>query len=779
MRRVRFLFSLPLSLVVLCAVSSALQAQDHSASEEPVKVKMNLVIGGQTRITTGDRWTHFMLYRDVPKNFTLQNLDFSIARAASRWSLTGSAEQATQFDQRYRLSLEEFGRLRTDFRFDGFSQTISRGAVLASHEARPGFFVLPEAFRGALRTAPDSATPALVEDLLRSAEHVDVGTRREVYRLDQEFIPRDDWKIFWNFMREHRSGRKPTGLGTYERVGTPSGGFFRVLGQELVQPANYRTTSASAGVSYQRERIFLQGEYTASWFHNRVDALRWQNPFSAVDEQASTPAGAANRWFFATGQLDLFPDNTAHTLTFQGKLQLPRETFLSSVVSWSRRTQNDPFLPWTLNTAVTEGVPAGIRPTDPSSLPRSSLGGRVELFNSDVAIGTRKWDELALTARYRSYDYDNQTPRLVLPGYVGFGDGFWRTSFSGVNLPDLHRPSSYLRQRASVEAAWRPAEQFQLKVEPTWEGWNRTNRQVNRTNEWGARGQILYEPLRWVNARATYQYGLRRPGPYNAGLREFSGLTSGVAPGDFRSGLRMFDQARRVQNIAGLVLNFVSNTAWQVSATYDYRSDHYDQNFFGAGSYLQGNAGVDVSFAPSDRYGIVAYYNRDQIRHHYRSIAKGAGDFTWALDNEWDRDTRDRVDTFGIGLNLIGGDEGRAHMDLSYDLSFAGQRGTTQNPFTPRADGRNDALANAWPDIESHFHQVRFEAGHRFLSNVEAGLNYLFEPYRLSDFAWDIMRPYMFGAEAAENDARRFLFLNSRYGSASAHVVSVYVKYSF
>lgn len=779
MRRVGFFFSFVLSLVLLCTVGSALQAQEQAPGAEPATVKMNVVIGGQTRITTGDRWTRFVLYRDVPKNFTLQNLDFLIGRDDSRWSLSGSAQEATQLDQRYRLSLEEFGRFRTDFHFDGFSHTISRSAAVASREARPGFFVLPEAFRATLRAAPDSATPTIVEDLLRSAQHVDIGTRREVYRVDQAFMPRYDWKIFWNFMREHRSGRKPTGLGTYERVATPSGGLFRVLGQELLQPADYRTTSASAGVSYQRERIFLESEYTASLLRNGVDALRWQNPFSAVDEEASSPAGAANRWFFATGQLDLFPDNTAHTLTFRGKLQLPQETFVSSVVSWSRRTQDDVFLPWTLNTAITTGVPAGIRPTEPASLPRSSLDGRVDLFNSDVVLASRKWDRLALTAHYRSYDYDNQTPRLVLPGYVGFGDGFWRTSFSGVNLPDLHQPISYLRQRASVEAAWRPAEQFQLKVEPGWEGWNRTNRQVNRTNEWGARGQILYEPVEWVNARATYQYGLRKPGPYNPGLREFSGLTSGVAPGGFRSGSRMFDQARRVQNIAGLVLNFVSSAAWQVSATYDYRSDQYDKSFFGAGSYLQGNAGVDVSFAPSDRYGIVAYYNRDQIRHHYRSIAKGAGDFTWVLDNEFDRDTRDRVDTFGIGLNLTGGDEGRTHMDISYDLSFADQRIKTQNPLTPRADSLNDALARPWPDIQNHFHQVHLEAGHRFLSNVEAGLNYLFEPYRLSDFAWDIMRPYMFGAEAPENDARRFLFLNSRYGSASAHMVSVYLKYSF
>lgn len=805
MRRTHNLLSLvPLLFLTFAMVPRALAQSDSSKSQPatPVTssapvVHLNLTIGGQTRFTSGGRWTKFEQFRDIPKNVTISHFDFAVEKEGSPWVLKGWAQDATQLDQRYRLVLEKYGRMRSEFRYDGFPTFTSRLTTVPYREQTPGFYTLPDTFRSALQAATDANVPALVNDLLNNSPLADLRVRRQRYTLRTDFYLNNHWGVFAGFMREQRHGFKPIGLGSYERVGTPTGGFFRVLGDELPEPIDYLTTEVNAGISFHNRRAHFQVEYRGSWFENGVTVLRWQNPFSLTDQQA-TPAvpggGSANRWRFATGQLDLYPENRAHNLTFSGRVDLPFESFLSALASWSWWRQDDDFLPWTLNTAVVTAVPTGVVPTDASTLPRRSLDGQVNLFNSDVVLGTRTWDKLFLTGRYRIYRYNNETEPVPLPGYVAFGDAFWRTNISNVPFAQINEPNSYTRQRTSLEVVWKPWDSFQWKVEPNWEGWNREHRQVGRTNEYGVYNQFLYKPVKWFNTRMSYRYSSRRPEQYVVGPLEFSGLTSGTGAGT--SGLRMFDQAHRNRHDAGVVLNFLSGSTWTISATYNYLGDSYDQNFFGLGNALQGTAGVEVNYTPSDLWGFVVYYNHDRFRYDYRSIAKGGTvtiggvpvNQTWVLDNEWDRDTGDKVDSFGLGFNSATMEQ-KWQFSASYDFSLARQRIDTQNPRTVLPNAVNDAfafraceatqVAGCWPDLKNRFHEFRLETSYRFRPNLEGGIRYLFEPYRLSDFAWDIMRPYMFGLEAPENDTRRSLYLNSRYSDTNAHLLGLYLRYNF
>jgi len=774
------------------ALAQSTPPQENAAPVTPQpSVRLNVTLGGQSNVTTDDRWTKFVQFRDVPKNFTLSSFDFLIEKKGSPWTLQGWGYDAAQWDQRYGLVLEKFGRFRSEFRYDGYPAFISRLVVSPYKEETPGFYTLPDTFQSALQAASDAGVPPLVNDLLNNTPFADLRTRRERYSLTAEFRASDRWSVFAGFLRDERNGLKPIGLGSYERSGTPTGGFFRVLGDELPEPVRYFTTEVNVGVAFSNKRTLLRIEYRGSWFENRVTALRWQNPFSLTDQQGSLPAGAANRWRFGRGQLDLYPDNRAHNLTVSGRVKLPMESFFSALVSWSWWRQGDDFLPWTLNTAVVTDVPAGVVPTDPATLPRRSLGGQVNLFNSDVVLGTRKWEKFLLTGRYRVYRYNNETEPLPLPGYVAFGDAFWRTNISGVPFDQVNEPNSFTRQRSSLEIVWNPVDQFQWKTEPNWEGWNREHRQAGRTNEFGVNNQFLIKPTRWFNARTTYRYSSRRPELYDVGPFEFSTLTSGVGVGT--SGLRMFDQAHRNRHDAGVVLNFLNTPKWVVTASYNFLGDYYDRNFFGLNTYLHGTTGVEVNYAPSDLWGLVTYYNHDRVRYHYRSIAKGGVvsgvNQTWVLDNEWDRDSRDKVDSFGVGFNASAAEQ-KWQFSASYDFSLADQRINTLNPRTILANAANDAqafpaceassVAGCWPDLKSRFHEFRVETSYRFRPNMEAGVRYLFEPYRLSDFSWDVMRPYMFGFEDTNtNDTRRSLFLDSRYGSTNAHLVGVYLRYSF
>lgn len=770
-----------LSLVLLLPLAAFAQSTPQEKAPPPPVgsdlLRLNIEFGGQLFSTSNDRWTKFMQFRDVPKNFTLTNLDFAVEKEGSPWSFTGLARDAAQLDQRYRLVLEKTGKMRAEFRYEGFPQFISRLVKAPYTEAAPGVLTLADTFQSALQAATNAGVPPLVNDLLLNTPFADLQTRRQKFSFLYDLTLTNHWDYFLQFSSDRKTGRKPIGFGTYERTQLATGGFFTVLGDELPEPIDNRTSSFRTGASFHNQRALLRFEYGVSWFENQVTALRWENPFSLTDQQGSLPAGAANRWRFGTGQLDLYPDNLSHTFTVSGRVNLPAESFFSALASWSFLRQDDDFLPWTLNTAIVTSVPAGVVPTNAATLPRANLDGQVNLFNSDVVLGTRKWDKVALTGRYRIYRYQNDTPQLPLPGYAAFGEAFWRTNIANVPFTDLHEPNSYTRQQTSIEAVWKPMDALQWKLEPFWEGWEREHRQAEETNEYGAKTQFIYKPLNWFNTRVHYRYASRKPELYVVGPFEFSALTT-LPPNGFASGLRMFDQAHRNRNEAGIVLNFGATGPWMLSASYDYLGDRYDRNFFGLGTYLQGSVQVDLNYTPSDKYGLAFFYNRDRIRHHYRSIAKGAGANTWVLANEWDRDSRDLVDSFGLGFNAACLEQ-KINFNASYDLSFAKQTITTQNPNTVQANAFNDATAFPWPDVKNRFQELRFEASYRFRPNMEAGVRYLFEPYRLDDFAWDIMRPYMFGFEAPENDVRRMLFLDSRYGSTDAHLVGFFVRYHF
>jgi hypothetical protein len=241
----------------------------------------------------------------------------------------------------------------------------------------------------------------------------------------------------------------------------------------------------------------------------------------------------------------------------------------------------------------------------------------------------------------------------------------------------------------------------------------------------------------------------------------------------------MFDQADRVRHAAAFTLNYAPGPAWLFSAAMDYLSDDYDEGFFGLNKNLRSNFTVDANYAPDDRYGFVAYFNRDRTNFTYRGIARGAGAFVWALENEWDRTTRDLVDTFGIGANVTALDEQRLRFDVSYDLSFAQQMIRTFNPRAPRPESFTDASAWPFPDVKNRFHEFRVDASYRMRPELQLGTRYLFEPYRLDDYALDIMQPYMLGFEAPENDTRRSIYLNSRHASSDAHLFGVYIRYTF
>lgn len=749
-----------------------------SASVEPI-IKFNVEFGAEGRFfSSGDRWTKFVQYRDIPENFTVNSLDFSIGGGNSRWSLVGTALDAGQLDQRYNLVLEKFGISRSSFRFISWPNYISRGVASPYAETAPGVFGIPAPIRSAFEAAPDDATRiGIINDLVANTALGSLRMRRQRFQLDQDFYLTNHWFVNATVMHERRTGHRPLGVGSYNRTAGPvgTGATWMAFSDELPEPIDYRNTEFRAGIGYQANWGMIRFDYTGSWFNNQVKNLVWLNPYQVTALSSADPGaapGTGGRWRFDRDQLYINPDNRAHTFTFQGRLKLPGDSFFSALLAYSLRRQDSPFDPYTLSAATFPGVPADVVVTDPSTLPQSNLNGKVNTTTGNAVLGTRHWKKLLFTAHYRAFNLHNETPIVDLPGIIDMGS-FWTAAFDGTPVTAFQVPSSYLRQNTSVEAVWKPNRKFQFRVAPSLETWNRSRRQVSRLNEWGGDTGFIVEPMKWVNAKVTYHYGSRKP--ESAYVR---------APNEFEE-LRAFDQDHRITHNPMIIVNFGGKGPWLVSANYSYFSQAHDRNFFGLSKYLRGTAGVDVNYASSDRWGLAAYYNHERIGYRYRSIAKENAPFEFDPTDEWDRDTGDKVDSFGLAFNTVSNNQ-KWQFNANYDLSFANQQITTTNPLgTPLFP--IDATGRDFPEVKSRFQELFLDTSYALRSNWRAGVRYTFSPYRLQDFATDNVTPYMPVQSASpapgtidpQTNAVRFLVLNSRYASADPHMVGVYVRYSF
>jgi hypothetical protein len=402
--RIAVLVALALQFSVSGFAQSTVETQAPEGQTVPSFTRINVELGAQTTILDStDRWSKFMEHRDIPSNFVLPHVDFTIDTGGP-WSLRGAAEDAAQLDARYSLSFEKFGKWRNDFRYVSLPSFAARLVTAPYNEQSSNFFTLPTTIRGSLQLALPEQVPGIINDFLANtpSQVPELRTRYQRFSYSTEFGFAENWMAFAELTYDRRSGHRYRGLGSYERLTTPAGGVFNVLGDELPERVDDRATEFRAGISRQTRNSLIRFEYVGSFYSNESPVLRWENPLSAIDQSATPPTpntgGGANRWRFATGQLQRNPDNQAHTIAVTAKISgLPLQSFAAASLSYSRRTQDEPFLPTTLNTALiapscdvtpTYGcLPAGVTPTSLDALPRPSLEGEVNIINGDLVVG--------------------------------------------------------------------------------------------------------------------------------------------------------------------------------------------------------------------------------------------------------------------------------------------------------------------------------------------------------------------------------------------------------
>jgi len=348
--------------------------------------------------------------------FAVGNIDVSGGGAydsgdATRWRLRGTdlgldirninGEYGEQGKYRFTFGYDELLHNTSDTYQTPYSGAGTNTLTLPSNWVPPGIFNSSTAgaftsntFRGlipGMATAPyintKSGTPgygtvvnpsAAQTNLINAAQsadlpdfqNVNLHTKRTAIDGGFSYAFDNNWDVMISGRTEKKDGLKALGaLGL-------TGNMAAIIPQVIDQ----RTDQYTVAINYRRGRNYSQLAYNGSFYHDGVQQMNSQNPFTGTMYDISEP-----------------PSNQFHQLAFTGSYDVWSKTRLAVNATYGRNMQDASF--------INDGAA-----TLPLGLPTSSLHGLVVTKGLTLKLTGQATDKLKLAGGFKYDDRDNRTP---------------------------------------------------------------------------------------------------------------------------------------------------------------------------------------------------------------------------------------------------------------------------------------------------------------------------------------------------------------------------------
>ncbi|HTR25752.1 MAG TPA: MtrB/PioB family outer membrane beta-barrel protein [Terriglobales bacterium] len=570
-----------------------------------------------------------------------------------------------------------------------------------------------------------------------------------VSNLHVRYTPDPHWTYTADFNFQNPSGQ-------YHAFGTmfgPSPGTYNIA--QVFQPINYDIYNYGVGAEYSGGWWTVGAKYNGSFFKNQDSVLRWSNP--DVWNQLSPTGKCTSSTLYSpsggtgpcAGQMQLYPDNQAHTFTVDGGLTLPFHTRAMGSLSYGWWLQNQGFIPLTVNTALPN-----------QRLPQSSLGGDVQPFFANATLVSNPVERLELRATYSYNDYNNEDPALRFKNIKSLNDvastytaTAFPFSFSDQNI-DL--TSSYLITPTL-------AARFVGRIDT-----NHNAGLMVLQQDTTSYGPVLdWTPSDWLEFRGSYQYANRDSPGYNNNRTSLLQQNAGNME---LSALRRFDEASvhvNQFNLYGSLRPFHASEDPRLNTISIYAAMDYDDNSFPASQIgLQHSStyipSVGLHYQPSDDINLFTDYSWQATDWNMASMQRslhgpiptqpscpGSSPTSQNPQNcpqqVWTSYGRDQGSSVTLGMqaslppiSVEGAQLLRNKSKLSIDYTYAFSTDSTH------ANG-DAALgpATVYPNIGTQFHELIVQYEYPFKKNMALDVGYYFNHFGENDFAWDNLRPWM------------------------------------
>jgi MtrB/PioB family decaheme-associated outer membrane protein len=516
------------------------------------------------------------------------------------------------------------------------------GAVDASSALVNGVLLAPTAAQLAQSNA------LLAADLpLFQQKHL--FTRRDRFDAGLAAVLTSKWDFAVNARRDRREGAKP--MGTVTRTTGAD------ISTSLADPIDQTTDQLSATLGYRSKANFLQFAFYGSKFDNAISKLTWTNWAAPTATMAISSA----------------PSNQSNQFSMTGGHDFGRSTRLVANASYTRSTQNAPFV------------------TDASTvlLPSQSLDGLVVGTAGSLKLTSRVARDVNLALGYKYDERDNRTAVRTFgyydaneaPGAANINSAF-ATALgvpatllkSNVNI-NASRPYSRKLNQVSADADWHvtPTQAFKAayeyqKIDRWCDGTWIDCFNAARTTEQTAKLEWRANPVAALNLRANYAYSKRKVDAYNedaflaivplanvspstaiggasayswllqtgltgygpvAGFANTTGnanlffpLNNALANATYQNqnriseliGMRMYNMADRRRDRLGLNFDWQALETVSLQADLHYYKDDYSASRYGLTGTRNWAANVEGAWNPTEKLALTVFYTHESQR---------------------------------------------------------------------------------------------------------------------------------------------------------------------
>ena len=538
----------------------------------------------------------------VPKfNALLENIfgsnSYVRIQSASNGFAFGEGGGTLTRDQSVLVTLGQYGKYKVQFRFDqtphlftGTTRTLYTSNGVGGWNSGQAMFASLCGFVKTNGTCNVTPTASVIASTLGGAAATALPftqqENRKAYTGSMSWNLTPNVRVFGLFSREHQVGTRPIGF----IFAASSGGYV----SETPETIDYYTNTVNVGTEFGQKKWSGMIGYQGSFFQNNVPNMLVVNPFSDASVFNYPTGTAITTVGPATARMDLYPDNRYHQFVGQGAVEVGKYINLMASVTpgWLRQDAN--FQPLTTS-SVSLTPPASAFGTEPAYLPASNLNGQVNTLAMNYTAVFKARKNLTITAKYRHYDYNNNTPELLVRPVVGDTQLTATSMFHGstagcydplspansmasIVSPTSGNPSSqytfycpgeqtgFNTKLFGVDGSWFFGKKSSLKFGYEREWTDRTNSEVDSTIEGSIYGALDMHLRKTLLLRVSGRHQNRMP---QGGVDAYE-----LDPANAFA--RMPDLATRDRNRADAVLQWDATQRLSLSAFWGTLQDNFN-----------------------------------------------------------------------------------------------------------------------------------------------------------------------------------------------------------
>ena len=634
--------------------------------------------GRGTLYDAGSDQARYQRYRDLRDGGTLDVFRFT-KTSDSQW-FNVQADHVGYRDQRFSVGVNDYGKVKASFEFNQipllFSETTQTPYTTSS--ILPGVFRLDDSIQAGQQNK--TATFASIAGL---AQPFDVKLQRSIADFKGTYSASRYLDLTISLKSSAKTGNQPW-AGTF--------GFSDAV--ELPVPVQTRTTDLGLGIEWANRRGSARLGYDGSFFRNDISTLVWDNPLRLTDSPTAGPL---------QGRMSLWPDSNLNAVSATGLLNLPARSRATAYISVGDWSQNDPLIPFSVNSTL---------PSIP--LDRQTADAQARVTSMNYSFNSRPADAVSLTARYRSYDFDNRTPVFHVTNTIAYDTTVEAFTDGGTS------PYSVNRKTFDAEVSLTPFKYSGLRAGYTREQISETFRSFDMTTEDTWRVSADTMGLSWMMLRAVYEHAKR----VGSGFNE-------VALDDIgeQVSLRQFDFSDRTTNRVSGIVQVTPVSALSFNAMVSAGNEDYPSSMLGLQSNDNRGYSVGVDYVPRQAVSMGLNYEFERYTTLQASREANPGaQFTDPTRN-WTTSGADKAGTFTASMDLLKAWP-KTDIRLAYDYSHAESTyvyGLAPNSTIPPVV--------QLPTVMNQLQRGTLDVRYHLTSHFAAGLVYWYDKYSVNDFA--------------------------------------------